>query len=588
MSPETKVCQNCKGKFTIEPDDFGFYEKIKVPPPTWCPECRAMRRLIWRNERSLYHNICAFSGKKIISIFDRETKLTVYDRDIWWSDKWDPFDYGMDYDFSRPFFEQFKKLLKRAPLANLGNTNMVNSDYANHSLDCRNCFLIYASMFDENVSYSTGAMHVKDSMDLYKVLKSEQCYEDVLDGSIYRTHFSYDSDECMDSMFLTSCLGLQNCLGCVNLRHKSYHIFNKKYSKEEYNKKLSEYNFGSYKSLTDFREEYKNFLKKQFRRYAFIYKSLNTTGDNILYAKNSKMIFDIFEGVENSKYLYHGGYGIKESYDGYGVGLRTEFLYEGVDTGADGSRQLFSVLNHGCLETHYTYMCYGAKFLFGCVGVRDHDYAILNKKYTKAEYQKLLPKIIKHMNDMPYTDSQGRVYKYGEFFPIELSPFAYNETILQEYYPLPEDRVKDYGFKTKEKVERNYEIDIKAESLPDHIKDVDESIIGKAIECLHQGKCSEQCTEAFKIIDPELQFYKKLNFPLPRLCPNCRHFQRLKKRNPMKLWHRNCMCGSTGSPSTTAKHFHGGATCEVEFETSYAPERPEIVYCEKCYQAEVY
>ena len=193
-----------------------------------------MRRLIWRNERSLYHNVCAFSGKKIISMFDPETKLIVYDRDIWWSDKWDPFDYGVDYDFSRPFFEQFKELLKRAPLANLGNTNMVNSDYANHSLDCRNCFLIYASMFDENVSYSTGAMHVKDSMDLYKVLKSEQCYEDVLDGSIYRTHFSYDSDECMDSMFLTSCLGLQNCLGCVNLRHKSYHIFNKKYSKEEY------------------------------------------------------------------------------------------------------------------------------------------------------------------------------------------------------------------------------------------------------------------------------------------------------------------------------------------------------------------
>jgi len=25
-----------------------------------------------------------------------------------------------------------------------------------------------------------------------------------------------------------------------------------------------------------------------------------------------------------------------------------------------------------------------------------------------------------------------------------------------------------------------------------------------------------------------------------------------------------------------------------EFETAYAPDRPEIVYCEKCYQQEVY
>jgi hypothetical protein len=31
MQSETKNCQNCQKEFTIEPDDFGFYEKIKVP-----------------------------------------------------------------------------------------------------------------------------------------------------------------------------------------------------------------------------------------------------------------------------------------------------------------------------------------------------------------------------------------------------------------------------------------------------------------------------------------------------------------------------------------------------------------------------
>jgi len=49
----------------------------------------------------------------------------------------------------------------------------------------------------------------------------------------------------------------------------------------------------------------------------------------------------------------------------------------------------------------------------------------------------------------------------------------------------------------------------------------------------------------------------------------------------MKLWHRQCMCDKTS-------HQHGEARCQVEFETSYAPERPEIIYCEKCYQKEVY
>ena len=34
-------------------------------------------------------------------------------------------------------------------------------------------------------------------------------------------------------------------------------------------------------------------------------------------------------------------------------------------------------------------------------------------------------------------------------------------------------------------------------------------------------------------------------------------------------------------------HSHGARHCPNEFETSYAPDRAEIVYCESCYQVEV-
>ena len=576
---ENRICQNCKKDFTIELDDFGFYEKMQVPPPTWCPECRAIRRLIWRNERSLYHNTCGFSGKKIISIFSPETKLTVYERDIWWSDKWDPVDYGMDYDFSRPFFAQFKELMSRVPLASVGNTNCVNSEYGNHNADLRNCYLVYGSYTGENVYYAQGAIEVKDSFDLYSVFKSEQCFEDTLCGSLYKTYFSYDSDECINSMFLTSCLNLQDCLGCVNLRHKRHYIFNKQYNKEEYEKILSTYDFGSYKKLENFKKEYEEFLKTQFRRFAYINKSVNVTGDNVINSKNCHMVFDIFWGDEDSKYVAHGG-DLRHGYDGYGTG-KGEYIYESVDTGIDASMNLFGILTHGCLETRYTYMCYRSDNLFGCVGLQKENYCILNKKYSKEEYHKLLPKIIEHMSTMPYIDEKGRTFKYGEFFPPELSPFAYNETIVPEYYPLDKKRLNEFGFRFKEREHRDYKIEIKTEDLPDHVKDTDESIVGKVIGCMHQGECSEQCTEAFKILSEELQFYKRNNLALPRICPNCRHFERLKKRNPMKLWYRACMCQKQG-------HVHGNESCIEEFKTGYAPDRPEIVYCEKCYQQEVY
>lgn len=513
-------------------------------------------------------------------MFSPETKLVVYDRDIWWGDKWDPTSYGKDYDFSKPFFVQFQEFLSKVPLANLGNTNSPRSEYGNHNADCKNCYLVYASFNDENCSYSNGLVNVKDSWDLYKVTKSEQCSNSTLCSSSYNLHFSYDSDECIDSMFLTSCLGLKNCLGCINLRHKKYCIFNEQYTQEEYEKKLSDYDFGSYKGLKKFEEDYNNFLKTKFRRFAFIFKSVNVSGDNILFAKNSHMLFDSYGDVENCKFVTHATI-IKDSYDAYGTGAKMELLYEGIDAGINAYNMHFCILAHSCVDTDYTYMCFGSSKLFGCIGLRNQEYCILNKKYTKDEYEKLRGKIIEQMNDMPFVDKKGRVYKYGEFFPTEMSPFYYNETIAQEYYSLTKEKAENYDFKWKDKVARDYEIEIKSVDLPDHVKDIPDSMVGKVFECMHEGSCEEQCTEAFKITFEELQFYKKNNLALPRLCPNCRHYNRLKQRNPLKLWHRTCMCDK-------ANHFHGNEPCPNEFETSYAPERPEIVYCEKCYQAEVY
>ena len=104
MNTETKTCQNCKHEFTIEPEDFAFYDKIKVPAPTFCPECRMMRRMIFRNQRHLFRRKDDRSGKEIFSSFPASAPLKVYEREFWWSDGWEPMDYGRDYDFSRPFF----------------------------------------------------------------------------------------------------------------------------------------------------------------------------------------------------------------------------------------------------------------------------------------------------------------------------------------------------------------------------------------------------------------------------------------------------------------------------------------------------
>ncbi|MBI3114509.1 MAG: hypothetical protein HYZ07_00940, partial [Candidatus Harrisonbacteria bacterium] len=198
-------------------------------------------------------------------------------------------------------------------------------------------------------------------------------------------------------------------------------------------------------------------------------------------------------------------------------------------------------------------------------------------------------------------------YRYGEFPPIELSPFRYNDTVAQDFYPLDASRAKAEGFPWYVPEKREYAISLKAASLPDTIAEVGDGILKETVGCAHEGACTHKCTTAFRVVPQELTFYRKFNISLPRLCPNCRHAARLAQRNPMKLWHRRCMCNSTqinadmknprGSAQidpresaryvNTTVHFHGGSPCPNEFETTYAPERKEIIYCEGCYNAEI-
>lgn len=272
----------------------------------------------------------------------------------------------------------------------------------------------------------------------------------------------------------------------------------------------------------------------------------------------------------------------KNCYDFTQFGENNELIYKSLCSGKNAYDVIGCINSLESRQTKYVVYCYNNNSnLFGCISLRNKNYCILNKQYTKEEYEKLVPKIIKQMNNMPYVDKKGRTYVYGDFFPTEIAQFDYNETSAQEFFPLTKKEAEEQGYSWKESKERNYKITIEPKNLPNDIKDVNESIISEIIGCEHAGKCKEQCTTAFRIIKSEFQFYKSQNLPLPHLCPNCRHYQRVLNRNPNKFFDRKCMCEKEN-------HLHGAKKCEVEFKTSYAPGRSEIVFCEKCYQHEVY
>ncbi|HDY73332.1 MAG TPA: hypothetical protein ENH86_02050 [Candidatus Jorgensenbacteria bacterium] len=593
MNQETKTCQNCKQEFTIEPDDFAFYKKMDTPPPTFCPDCREQRRLAFRNERALYKRKCDLCGKEVVSRVSSDAPYQMYCQKCWWSDTWDPLEYGKDYDFSKPFFEQFKELLQKTPHIALLNFNTVNSEWVNQETDVKNCYLEVGGHFNEDSAYNTYLLHGKDCFDNYWVMHSELCYECINCERCYRTIFSRDCFNCRNVTLSFNCRNCSDVFGCAGLRNKRYYIFNKPYSKEEYEKFIKENPITSHENLKKIEEKAQEVRLSIPHRDRFVVKSTHVSGNRILESKNTHNCWSV-ENMENVKNFYIA-LQMKDSYDGSSIAWG-ELVYENAHSGGVYNTK-FSAFNFGAggssgvqeKNTSYLEYCHtapGSNYCFGCVNLKKQEYCILNKKYSKEEYEVLIPKIKEHMNTMPYIDSKGRTYAYGEFFPSEFSPYGYNETAAMDFYPLTKKEALEKGY-----LWSDYEQEIHHEfsdyKIPDDIKDVKDDVLKKVLK-------DEVTDKAYRLIPMELQFYRRMGIPIPRRSPLQRHKDRIAKLLPRKLFDGKCQCAGEQSDSkvymnTSKNHqpHEPSEHCPNTFKTPYSSNKPEIVYCEQCYQAEI-
>ena len=581
---EERTCQNCKSEFVIEAEDFKFYKKIDVPPPTFCPECRRQRRLSWRNDFYFYSRKCDLCKKPIISLYSSDKPFPVFCGKCWWSDKWDPLAYGMNYDFSRPFFEQFDDLQRKVPALALINDNGIASQNCEYTQDFafgKNCYLTIIAWKVEDCLYGYYIVDARDIADSMNVDSNSQLlYEAINAHGSYNSRFIYNSSSLLNCAFCYDCRDSSDCFLSIGLRHKRYYIKNKPYTKNEYQKILASYNLNTYSGVERAKKEFMPLLLGLPHRFANIQNSVDCKGDDLYNCKNT-LGFNVRK-AQDCKY-FEAGDGPKDSYD-MSTGGEHEQCYEGLTP--DHSYQgLFTIFSWKNSQVAYVKDCHSSSNLFGCISLKKGKYTILNRAYAKEEYIKLKEKIINQMNNHPYKDRKGNVYRYGEFFPSELSPFGYNETIAGDYYPIEKAQAIKKGFKWQDNLQITLGKEtLKENEIPDDINDVTADIINQILSC-------NECKRNYRIVPQEFSFYKRMQIPLPRKCFYCRHRARLVIRNPYALWHRRCQCAGVHSENTiyknTAIHFHNETHCPNEFETTYAPERKEIVYCDKCYQAEI-
>lgn len=251
---------------------------------------------------------------------------------------------------------------------------------------------------------------------------------------------------------------------------------------------------------------------------------------------------------------------MKKVYDvtNFGADIGAEYCYENHEIGDGVKSTLFSdQIWSNCYDLIYSKLCVNnTHHCFGCVGLKQGSYCILNKQYKKEEYEKLVPKIIEHMQ---------QTGEWGEFLPTEICPYSYNETLALQWYPLTKKEAVTKGFKWKDDIEQPITMTktIKGNQLPQSIAQVPDDILNWAVVCEETGR-------PFKVVKMELDFYRNWDIPVPMLHPDERHKQRMSRRNPRKLYERPC------------------DRCKKQIQTTYAPDRPEKVFCEECYLAAVY
>lgn len=547
VSPTFEVDENFAKDFFEKnsdvKDSFEYKDwklKAKIPAPTLCPQERERRRFAFMNDQHLYKRSIDNTGKMWITAYSPNKPYKVYDFDYWFSRNRES--EKVD-DWNKTFNENFSYLLKNTPVAHKScRWQLENSDYCNALVNAKNCYMSFHGISLENCMYVyDGVSNNTSCVDCDTINMCSFCFDCVQLKSCSSLFHCTNCTNCHNSYYIDNCIWCHDCFNCVNLVNQSYCINNKQYTKEEYQKAIKNIKL-------------ENRLEQAKVVWCNQIECENSFGNNYIWCRNCSFS-NTLTNCENTKYS-NDIPDMKDVYDGRWIS--SEF---GLETWA-------SWYTHHCLfgfvvlytnDSLYSRQCDNCNNIFGCVWIKDKNYCIYNKEYSKEDYNKIVPQIIAQM---------VRNKERWEFFNPLLSYFGYNESIAMDYYPLTKEEALKMWFKREDyeapfpKVEKY----VPWEKLPKvwckliQMKRPEflKWILNYAIVC-------EVSKKPFRLTKQEIDFYIKHNLPLPTKHPWVRHQERFAKKDPAVMCLTHCEdCGDT-------------------ILSVHKPWQGKTILCEKCF-----
>lgn len=168
---------------------------------------------------------------------------------------------------------------------------------------------------------------------------------------------------------------------------------------------------------------------------------------------------------ENGEHQYDTSYGHHGS-----------FTYDTISV-YHGNNAFFTFGAYHSSFIWYSFQVYNTQNAFGSAALKKGKNVILNKEYSQQEYETLAGKIIDHMT---------QTGEWGQYFPHEMSPFGYNESVAGTNYPLEKQDVQARGWKWHEEQQEAF---TRTPYQPLEISQYDEAVVGSEQAKLNIDAC---------------------------------------------------------------------------------------------------
>lgn len=411
----------------------------------------------------------------------------------------------LSYNFDQDFFQNYYKLQKQTPYTSrMADVNNENADFAEAVWKSKNIYLSHIVIHEcENVLYTFYA-HDRVKNILNSVMVRDWCENIYWSKAIIKSYNIFYSKYIVNSSqiwFSTNLIWCHDCIFCDDLENKSYCINNIEYSPQEYKKE-------------------KQKILKQKNKFIEYYKSLKNESKNFN-SKNTKWIFCIHsENIENGYFSYR----VENARNIYFVWDKngrknvldtfwSDEVWYGNIYGCSNIWSAENVYFCDCIiwqKLYYCFNCINCSYCLWCIGLKNEQFCILNKKYSKEDRFEMVNKIFLQMEQN---------WILWKSFPWYINPLYFNDTVANLIN-------NDFNQKELEKewyLRRNKNIKV---DIPDWLEKIKTSDLNKFqwYDTNWKRRINSEILEKiiidrkwnyYRIVKMEYNFLAKYKLPLP-------------------------------------------------------------------------